>query len=81
MAIFSRRRDEAETRGEEPGHRRIRGAQSAFLRLVATGGIIGIGTAIAAILDSQDVRAWVIGIVVSTLTVLLTAILWSSRAR
>ena len=53
--------------------------ESVFVRLVATGGIIGIGTAIAAILGSQDVAAWIIGIVVSAIAVILAAILWSSR--
>jgi hypothetical protein len=53
--------------------------ESVFVRLVATGGIIGIGTAIAAILGSQDVAAWIIGIVVSAVAVVLAAILWSSR--
>ena len=53
--------------------------ESVFVRLVATGGIIGIGTAIAAILGSQDVAAWIIGVVVSAIAVVLAAILWSSR--
>jgi hypothetical protein len=78
MALFSRRR-EATVEGDQ-GHERLRGAQSLMLRLVATLGIIGVGTALAAILGSQDIRAWVIGIVVSTLSVLLAATLWSSRA-
>jgi hypothetical protein len=53
--------------------------QSTFSRFVATGGIIGIGTGIAAILGSQDVEAWIIGIVVSGLSVILAAIVWSAR--
>ena len=53
--------------------------ESVFVRLVATGGIIGIGTAIAAILGSQEIAAWIIGIVVSAIAVVLAAILWSSR--
>jgi hypothetical protein len=53
--------------------------ESVFVRLVATGGIIGIGTAVAAILGSQEVAAWIIGIVVSAIAVVLAAILWSSR--
>lgn len=53
---------------------------SAFSRLVATGGIIGIGTGAAAIMGSQDVDHWIVGIVVSGLSVLLAAIVWSSRA-
>jgi hypothetical protein len=53
--------------------------QSSFSRFVATGGIIGIGTGLAAILGSQDVEAWIIGIVVSCLSVILAAIAWSAR--
>jgi hypothetical protein len=46
---------------------------------VATGGIIGIGTGIAAIMGSQDVEAWIIGIVVSGVSVILAAIAWTTR--
>ncbi len=53
--------------------------ESLFVRLVATGGIVGAGVALAAILGSQDVAAWIIGLVVSAVTVLLAALLWSSR--
>jgi hypothetical protein len=56
-----------------------RGVESLFVRVVATGGIVGIGTALAAILGWQDIAAWIIGIVVSGVTVLLAALLWSSR--
>jgi hypothetical protein len=60
------------------GHRR-RGVESIFIRFVATGGVIGIGVAAAAIMGTQDVAAWIIGLVVSVLSVALAAILWSSR--
>ena len=53
--------------------------ESLFVRLVATGGVIGIGVALAAILGSQDVEAWIVGLAVSIVTVLLSALLWSSR--
>ena len=53
--------------------------ESFFMRLIATGGIIGIGTALAAILGSQDVDAWIIGLVVAIVSVVLAALLWSSR--
>jgi len=62
-----------------PAHRRRLGVESFFVRLVATGGIVGIGTALAAILGSQDVAAWIIGLAVALLSVILAAILWSSR--
>jgi hypothetical protein len=50
-----------------------------LMRLVATAGIIGIGVAIAAIMTSQDSQGWLIGLVVSTVSVVLAAVLWSSR--
>ena len=53
--------------------------QSSFSRFIATGGIIGIGTGLAAILASQDVDGWIIGLVVSALSVVLAAIVWSAR--
>ncbi|MBD0290135.1 MAG: hypothetical protein ICV74_02670 [Thermoleophilia bacterium] len=62
-----------------PARSRRRGLESVAVRLIATGGIIGIGTALAAILGSQDVDHWITGLVVATLSVLLAAILWSSR--
>jgi hypothetical protein len=42
-------------------------------------GIIGIGTALAAILGTQDVDVWIVGLVVSTLSVILAAVLWTRR--
>jgi hypothetical protein len=56
-----------------------RGLESSLVRVVATCGIIGIAVALAAILGTQDIAPWVIGLVVSTLSVALAAILWSSR--
>jgi hypothetical protein len=53
--------------------------QSSFSRFVATGGILGIGTGVAAIMGSQDVKAWIIGIVVSGVSVILAAVVWSAR--
>lgn len=49
------------------------------MRLVATGGIIGIGVALGAILVGQDVAGWIVGLVVSLTSVILAALLWSSR--
>ena len=34
----------------------------------------------AAVLASQDVQGWIIGLVVSTISVVLAAVLWSARA-
>jgi hypothetical protein len=54
-------------------------AESVFMRLIATAGIIGIAVAIAAILASQHVQGWITGLAVSIWSVVLAAILWSSR--
>ncbi len=53
--------------------------ESFFVRLIATGGIIGIGTATAAIMATQRSHGWLIGVVVSVVSVVLAAVLWSSR--
>lgn len=59
-------------------HRR-RAIERVTVRIIATGGIIGIGVALAAILGSSGVAAWTIGLVVAVVSVVLAAILWSSR--
>ena len=71
MGLFNRDRE-----GTVAEHDERRGFGSAVSRLVATGGIIGIGTGAAAIMGSQDVDHWIVGIVVSGLSVLLAAIVW-----
>jgi len=53
--------------------------ESVFVRVVATAGVIGIGVVLGAILSSQDVEGWIVGLVVALVSVLLSAILWSSR--
>ena len=53
--------------------------ESAFVRVVATGGVVGIGVALGAILASQDVAGWIIGLAVAVVSVLVSAVLWSSR--
>ncbi len=60
-------------RGERPA------LESAFVRLIATGGVVGIGVALGAILTSQKVAGWIIGLVIALVCVILSAILWSSR--
>jgi len=63
-----------------PGRqRRTLGLERLVVRLVATGGVIGIGVAIAAIMASSKSQGWIIGLVVATVSVVLSAILWSSR--
>jgi protein-S-isoprenylcysteine O-methyltransferase Ste14 len=53
--------------------------ESMLVRLVATLGVVGIGVAIGAILASQDVAGWIIGLAVSVVSIALAAVLWSSR--
>ncbi len=60
----------------EPGRRHV---ESVLARLVATAGIVGIGTAFGALLDAASVAGWIVGLVVSLLTVVLAAVLWRSK--
>ena len=53
--------------------------EAPLMRVVATAGIVGIGVLIAAIMSSQHSQGWVIGLVVSLVSVGLAAVLWSSR--
>jgi hypothetical protein len=50
-----------------------------LVRMVATGGIIGIGVALGAILAASKVQGWIVGLVVAAVSVVLSGILWSSR--
>jgi cobalamin biosynthesis Mg chelatase CobN len=54
-------------------------AERTFVRVIATGGIVGISVAIAAIMASSNSAGWIIGLVVSLVSVVLAALLWSSR--
>jgi hypothetical protein len=65
------------TAEDGPPRQRWQGIESAFTKMVMTLGIVGIGTAIAAILGTQDVDAWIVGLVVSVVSVILAALLWS----
>jgi hypothetical protein len=63
-----------------PGRERRRlKAESILMRLIATGGIVAIGVVLGAILVSQDVQGWIVGLVVALVSVILSALLWSSR--
>jgi hypothetical protein len=62
-----------------PRERRRSGVERLLVRVVATGGIVGIGVAIGAIMVSSGSQGWLIGLVVSIVSVVLAAILWSSR--
>jgi hypothetical protein len=70
----------AERRGVMiPSGRKRIPLEGPLMRVVATGGIVGIGVVIAAIMTSQDSEGWIIGLVVSIVSVVLAAVLWSSR--
>lgn len=56
-----------------------RQAGMAFQRLTATIGIVGIGTAVGAILGAADVAHWVTGLVVSLACVVLASVLWTVK--
>lgn len=63
-----------------PGRgRRQFGVERLLVRLVATCGILGIGVALGAILVSSKVQGWITGLAVAGVSVLLSAILWSSK--
>ena len=62
-----------------PAEPRRRAFESAFARLVATGGVVGIGTLLGAILSALDAEGWIVGLVVAVVSVVLAAILWRSR--
>jgi hypothetical protein len=49
------------------------------MRVIATGGIIGIAVVLGAILVGQAVAGWIVGLVVGLTSVILAALLWSSR--
>jgi hypothetical protein len=54
-------------------------AESVAVRLIATAGVVGIGTAIGAIMSSSGAAGWIIALVVSLVSVILAALLWRSR--
>ena len=62
-----------------PQRRRRTWPERMLVRLIATCGIVGIGVAIAAILVSNNTQGWIVGMVVSIVSVVLAALLWSSR--
>ncbi len=63
-----------------PGRERRRfGAERLLMRLIATFGIVAIGVAIAAIMVSSNSEGWLVGLVVAIVSVVLSAVLWSSR--
>ena len=63
-----------------PGRERRRSkVERGSMRLVATCGIVGIAVLLGAVLVGQDVAGWIVGLVIGLTTVILAAVLWSSR--
>lgn len=72
--------DHGSATGFLPAQPERTGFESVLVRVVATAGVVGIGTALAAIIGSAtDAGAWLIGLVVSFVSVVLAAVLWRSR--
>lgn len=59
--------------------RRRTKAERGLMRLIATGGIVGIAVLLGAVLVGQDVAGWIVGLVIGVTSVVLAAVLWSSR--
>ena len=86
MPAREARRSEREARrhdrpqGMVPGRERRRSrVERGLVRLIATGGVIGIAVILGAVLVGQDVAGWIVGLVVGLTSVILAALLWSSR--
>jgi hypothetical protein len=74
----SRRQPAAQ--GMVPGRERRRTAvERGSMRVIATGGVVGIAVVLGAVLVGQDVAGWIVGLVVGLTSVILAALLWSSR--
>jgi len=70
---------DADGEGFLPSRPARRPPESVLVRLVATAGIVGIATAIGAVLGAADVETWLTALIVSILSVVLAAVLWRSR--
>jgi hypothetical protein len=62
-----------------PSRRKRLPLEAPLMRTVASAGIVGIAVVIAAIMSSQHSAGWLIGLVTSVVSLLLAALLWSSR--
>ena len=66
--------------GMVPGRERRRTPlERGSMRVVATAGIVAIATVVGAVMASQDVAGWITALGVSLVSVILAALLWSSR--
>jgi uncharacterized membrane protein len=59
--------------------RRRSRVERGVMRLIATGGIIGIAVLLGAVLVGQNVAGWIVGLAIGLTSVILAALLWSSR--
>jgi hypothetical protein len=80
------RRRERESRRQAPPQTMVPGrerrrsrVERVAMRVIATGGVVGIAVALGAILVAQDVQGWIVGLVIGLTSVILAALLWSSR--
>ena len=74
------RRGGGQPQGMVPARERRRSkVERGSMRLVATCGIIGIAVLLGAVLVGQDVAGWIVGLVIGLTSVILAAVLWSSR--
>jgi hypothetical protein len=55
-----------------------RAAESVFVRVIATAGVIAVGTALGAVLVANNLAGWIVGLAVSAVSVVFAAILWRS---
>ena len=63
-----------------PGRERRRSrVERGAMRVIATGGVVGIAVVLGAILVAQDVQGWIVGLAIGLTSVILAALLWSSR--
>ena len=78
-------RSQPVTRADRRAVRRDRRAvhrsalEQLLLRLIATCGVVAIGVAIAAIMHSSGSEGWLIGLVVSGVSVVMAGVIWSAR--
>jgi hypothetical protein len=62
-----------------PNRRKRLPLEAPLMRVVATAGIVGIAVVVAAIMGSQGSKGWMIGLAASVVSLVLAAVLWSSR--
>ena len=81
----ARFRERESRRGERPQgmvpgrERRRTWLERGLMRLIATGGIVGVGVVLGVVLVGQDAAGWIVGLAVSVVSIVLAALLWSSR--